>query len=240
MFRRLLLVPICCLAACNGTPPDALTEADLELADPSWPTSVPAANDGYPDIGDPCRLVGESEATRVYIEENAELVGCRNPQDAAMIDDARVVGEVDGITLVSVALPPPPPEPVEDPGALEPAARLIPCTGRGIEGAARCTVVTQRLEDGTTELSITFDNGNRRTLLFEGNMLVGADSSETDGSSRFVLDSRRDLNRTIVSYGPERFVIPDAILPRAPVMRGQPDPTPRDPLAPIDGEGRTL
>ena len=235
MRSLLLMLPLAALAACNGTPPDALTEADLELADPTWPESVPAANDGYPDIGDPCRLVGESEATRPYIEDNADLVGCRNPQDAAMIDDARIVGEVDGITMVSVALPPPPPEPEEDPSALEPAARLIPCTGRGIEGAARCTVVTERIEDGTTQLNIRFDNGNRRILLFEGTTLVGADGSEADGSAGFVLESRRDFNRTIVSYGPERFVIPDAILPRAPVMRGQPAEPQGDPLAPIDG-----
>ena len=230
MRHLFLIAPLALLAACDGSPPDALTEADLQLADPRWPDSVPAANDGYPDLGDPCRLVGESEATRAYMEDNAELVGCRSPQDAAMLDNARVVGEVDGITLVSVALPPPPPEPEEDPDAIEPAARFIPCTGRGIEGAARCTVVTERREDGTTQLNITFDNGNRRTLLFEGTRLVGADSSEADGSGAFVLDSRRDLNRTIVSYGPERFVIPDAILPRAPVMRGQPS-EPVDPLA---------
>lgn len=231
MHRLALLVPIALLAACGGTPPDALTQEDLALADPSWPESVPPANDGYPDVGDPCRLVGESEATRPYIEDDAELVGCRDPRDAAMLDDARVVGEVDGITLVSVALPPPPPEPVEDPSAAEPAARLIPCTGRGIEGASRCTVIVERMEDGTSQLNIQFDNGNRRVLYFDGTRLLGADSSEADGSAAFLLDGRRDLDRTIVSFGPERFVIPHSILPRPPVMRGQPDEPPVDPLA---------
>ena len=231
MHRFALFLPIVALAACGGPPPDALSEEDLALSDPRWPQTVPPANDGYPDIGDPCRLVGESDATRPFLDDNAELVGCRDPRDAAMLDDARIVGEVDGITLVSVALPPPPPEPVEDPEAAEPAARLIPCTGRGIEGAARCTVVVERLEDGTSQLDIRFDKGNRRTLYFEGTSLVGADSSEADGSAAFLLDGRRDLDRTIVSFGPERFVIPHSILPRAPVMRGQPDANPVDPLA---------
>lgn len=233
MNRLLPILSIVALAACGSAPPDALTEEDMALADPSWPDSLPAANDGYPDLGDPCRLLGEAEATRPFIDENAELVGCRDPRDAAMIDGARVVGEVDGITLVSVALPLPPPEVVEDPQAVEPAARLIACTGRGIEGAARCTVTVERREDGTSQLNIQFDNGNRRTLLFQGTSLVGADSSEADGSASFVLDGRRDFDRTIVSYGPERFVIPHSLLPSAPVMRGQPAPPPPPPVDPL-------
>ncbi|NNC48605.1 MAG: hypothetical protein HKO13_09275 [Sphingomonas sp.] len=233
MKRLLLLLSISVLTACGGSPPDALSEEDLALADPSWPETLPAANDGYPDLGDPCRLLGEAEATRPFMDEGAELVGCRDPRDAAMIDGARVVGEVEGITIVSVALPPPPPEVIEDPDAAEPAARLIACTGRGIEGAARCTVTVDQLQDGTSQLNIQFDNGNRRTLYFEGTSLVGADSSEADGSAAFVLDGRRDFDRTIVSYGPERFVIPHSLLPSGPVMRGQPTPLPAPPVDPL-------
>lgn len=73
-----------------------------------WPESLNVIGDGYPNIGDACRRIGESAATSDFLDDAADLVGCPGkPDDGAATAIAvesrgRVVGEVDGVTLLSV------------------------------------------------------------------------------------------------------------------------------------------
>lgn len=66
-----------------------------------WPTTLNVMDDGYPQAGDPCRRLGESAATSNYLDDSATLIGCPNQISAASIA-GKVVGQIEGVTLVSV------------------------------------------------------------------------------------------------------------------------------------------
>jgi len=74
----------------------------------TWPTSVAAFGDGFPRSGDPCRRLGESPATSAYLDHRAILVGCPGSGDSVIAQaiirglQGRVVGEADGVTMISV------------------------------------------------------------------------------------------------------------------------------------------
>lgn len=78
----------------RGTTTDVVIHAD-------WPKSLRPFGDGYPATGDPCRRVGESEATNNFLDDSAVLVGCPNRAYTGSLG-GKIVGEVDGITLVSI------------------------------------------------------------------------------------------------------------------------------------------
>jgi hypothetical protein len=95
------------LAACSpqgasthdSEPDESAVDSATVVAD--WPASLRPFGDGYPAAGDPCRRVGESEATSNWLDHTADLVGCHT-EDAARALGGRIVGQVDGIFLVSV------------------------------------------------------------------------------------------------------------------------------------------
>lgn len=105
------------LSACGGMPKDD-TAADtsrnslgpVAATAFAWPISLAPFGDGYPAKGDHCRRVGESVATSDYLDDSAILVGCPGqPADPAAIailsaSRGRVVGEVGGVTLISVPM----------------------------------------------------------------------------------------------------------------------------------------
>lgn len=88
-------------------------EAPSEIAEPApeaftWPASFKVMGLGYPSEGDKCRRLGESAAVINYLDDSAILVGCPGTRDSdaaiALISErsAKVVGEVDGVTLISI------------------------------------------------------------------------------------------------------------------------------------------
>jgi len=74
----------------------------------SWPASLAPFGDRYPHAGDACRRLGESPATSGFLDHTATLVGCPGARDGANTQaivrqqQGRVVGEQDGVTLISV------------------------------------------------------------------------------------------------------------------------------------------
>jgi hypothetical protein len=91
------------VAACQKAPDESAAPAPTEMAASAavWPASLPVFGDGFPNAGDPCRRVGESEATGNFLDHTAALVGCHAVSDAEKLG-GKVVATIDGITLVSV------------------------------------------------------------------------------------------------------------------------------------------
>jgi hypothetical protein len=91
------------LAACQ--PGDKKAAGPAGPAGPvtasTWPASLKVMGDGFPNPGDVCRRIGESPATVNYLDHTATLAGCHSAADAAKLG-GRIVGTVDGVTLVSI------------------------------------------------------------------------------------------------------------------------------------------
>lgn len=95
------------LGACGQAPSQETSEPEVPVeeatASPAvFPTSLVTIGSGYPQDGDPCRRLGESAATIDWLDDSATLVGCISPEAAAELG-GYFMGEVDGITIVSIA-----------------------------------------------------------------------------------------------------------------------------------------
>ena len=116
MKRKTMFVAaaVLALAACSGNTGKGNAEraaAAEAAANPPAPeaTATPAAfperlaafGEGYPNAGDPCRNLGESEATVNFLDDSAVLVGCPDTASAEALG-GKVLETIEGITLVSV------------------------------------------------------------------------------------------------------------------------------------------
>lgn len=103
-----LLATLLFLAACGSNAPTQATSVpeasgeNIEMA-ASFPPSLNVFGDGYPAKGSPCRRLGESASTSDWLDASADLVGCPT-KDSAKALGGRVVGKVEGITVVSVPM----------------------------------------------------------------------------------------------------------------------------------------
>lgn len=98
-----------------STEPATTAPADPAPAEPAsaafeWSSGFRVMGDGYPNPGDPCRRLGESELTGNYLDHTAWLIGCPGtPEDAAaaavIASGGRVMGQAEGVTLISVPMP---------------------------------------------------------------------------------------------------------------------------------------
>jgi hypothetical protein len=114
--RASLLLTFTCaaalLAGCGGETAPAPTGTDAGIdgdtvsgagtaAAGAFPDSLAATGDGYPSTGDPCRRLGESDATRNWLDDSADLVGCPTAEAAAALN-GNILATVEGITVVSI------------------------------------------------------------------------------------------------------------------------------------------
>lgn len=69
-----------------------------------FPEGLKVMEGGYPYVGGPCRLLGETFATSELLDDSADLLGCPPDamQDPRVRASGRVVGEYEGVVLVSV------------------------------------------------------------------------------------------------------------------------------------------
>jgi hypothetical protein len=192
------------------------------------PASLVPFGDGYPNPGDPCRRLGESAATANWLDDSAILVGCPTAEAAAALG-GRVVDTVEGITLVSIpsgdanaGLPQTMPngQPAYGMGdALDPATgyhatTVIPCSFDGSAPTGSCDAGIKRRwgDKGEHLVEVTKPDGSKRAIFFRDTTPYGADGSQADGAAAYDFKVERKDYDTLVSYGPERYLIPDMLI----------------------------
>lgn len=204
--------------------PDKSTVDDAEVAI-EWPASLRPMGDGYPNAGDPCRRLGESEATSNWLDDSADLVGCPS-EEAASALGGTILNTVDGITLVSVprgdanaGMGENGPV-VEDsvdvkvPGTDYHATAQVACSVTGGETDRNCPAGVKRNPwgDGVYVVEITKPDGMKRAIFFKDGQPLSADSAEADGSAAYEFGFTRQGDEFLVSFGPERYRIPEAFV----------------------------
>ena len=100
------------------------------------------------------------------------------------------------------------------PGTEYHATALIDCSFDGQEVADGCTAGVNRNwgEEGANLVEVQKPDGMKRAIFYDGTTPTGADSAEADGSAGWEFKVSRDVDMVTIDFGPERYVIPDALI----------------------------
>lgn len=197
---------------------DAAPAAPAAAAPTTWPASLVVVGDGFPNPGEACRKIGESEATVNYLDDSATLAGCLSADASAKLGGT-VVGTVDGVTLVSVPGGTGTPGDGDGQGDAKVAGTNYNATAQvrcaGYKGAAAgmCEAGVVRGTETGTYVEVTLPDGVQRTIFFNNDgSFLSFSAAEADGTAAMKSGSSREGDSTIATLGTERYEIPDAFV----------------------------
>jgi hypothetical protein len=213
-YAVLTLGTLLALAACQKGE-DAAVTTDIAA---SWPASLNVIGDGFPNPGDACRKIGETEATVNYLDDTATLAGCLSADDAAKLGGA-IVGTVEGVTLVSVPMSADVPGDGDGQGDAKVAGTdynatgLVKCSGYKGAGPTTCDAGVVRNRETGSYVDVTLKDGTKRTILFDkSGKFLSFSTAEADGTAAMKITSKRDGDTTIATLGSETYEIPDVFV----------------------------
>jgi hypothetical protein len=183
-----------------------------------WPASLTVVGAGFPNPGDACRQLGESDATRNFLDDSATLAGCLSANDAAALG-GKIVGTVEGVTLVSVPAGTSIPGDGDGqgdamvPGTPYHATAIIRCSGYNGAAAGSCDAGVIRNRETGAIVDVKLPDGVVRKISFKPDgSFITFDASQADGTAGLAQNSRREAGITIAMLGSERYEIPDVFL----------------------------
>lgn len=203
------------MAACgqDGQNPAANSEVNVK-----WPSSLKVVGDGFPNPGDACRKIGETEATVDFLDDSATLAGCLSADDAAKLG-GKIVGTVDGVTLVSVPASAAKPGDGDGQGDAKVAGTkyhataLIRCAGYKGAAAGTCEAGVVRDAEGGPYVEVKLPGGVMRTIFFnKDGSFLSFSTAEADGTAAMKISSKRIDDTTVATLGSEQYEIPDVMI----------------------------
>lgn len=136
--------------------------------------------------------------------------------------DAAAGESTDAMAAAETNGPPPPPDaaPAADGDALVPgtdynATTIISCGFDGAPPTQKCDAGIKRNwgdTPGEHLIEVTKPDGRKRAIFLRGTEPYGADSAQSDGSAGWDFKTTRKDDQVTINYGPETYVIVDAMV----------------------------
>lgn len=95
------------------------------------------------------------------------------------------------------------------------ATTQVPCSTDGSEPKESCDAGVKRNwgdTPGENLVEVTKPDGTKRAIFFKGTEAYSADSAQADGSAGWDFKATRDADNSVIVFGPERYIIPDALV----------------------------